>query len=89
MPTAFPPKWGYLGREGTVVEFDTETGAWVANFRPGLGALQFAGLHPNKLYAIVIAAGDLWIIDLTTRTGVRKLPAIEAMWEVRTRKAGC
>ena len=83
MPTAFPPEWGHLGREGTVVEFNTGTGAWVANFRPGLGGLQFVGLHPNGLYAIVIAAGDLWIIDLATRIAVRKLPAIEAMWEVQ------
>ena len=83
MPAAFPPEWGYLGREGTVVEFNTETGAWVANFRSGLGGLQFACLLPNRLNAIVIAAGDLWIIDLPTRTAVRKLPAIEAMWEVQ------
>jgi hypothetical protein len=83
MPTAFPPEWGYLGREGTVVEFDTETGAWIANFRPGLGGLQFVALHPNRVNAIVIAAGDLWIIDLATRTALRKLLAVEAMWEVQ------
>lgn len=83
MPIAFPPEWGYLGREGTVVEFHTEMGAWVANFRPGLGGLRFAGLHPNRLNAIVIAAGDLWIIDLSTRTAVRTLLAVEALWEVQ------
>jgi hypothetical protein len=83
MPTAFPPEWGYLGREGTVVEFKTETGAWVANFRPGLGGVQFACMLPNSLNAVVIAAGDLWFIDMLARTAVLKLPAIEALWEVQ------
>jgi hypothetical protein len=82
MPTAFPPEWGYLGREGLVVEFATETDAWVANFRPGSGGLRFSGLHPNMIDAIVIADGDLWIIDPRLRTAVRTLPAIEAMWKV-------
>lgn len=86
MPTTFPPEWGLLAREGTVVEFDTETGIWVANFRPGLGGLQFTNILPNKLSAIVIAAGDLWIVDLPTRTAVRRVPAIEAMWEVQNPK---
>ena len=83
MAAAFPPEWDYLGREGTVVEFKTETGTWVANFRPGFGGLQFACLLPNRVNAIVIAKGDLWIIDLSTRTAVRKLPAIDGMWEAQ------
>ena len=83
MPTAFPPEWGYLGREGTVVEFTTETGTWVANFRPGLGGLQFARSLRNTLNAIVVSAGDLWIIDLPARTASLTLPAVEAMWEVQ------
>lgn len=83
MPTAFPSEWASLGREGVVVEFASETGAWVANFRPGMGGLQFAAILSNRLNAIVIAAGDLWVIDLTARSAVRKLPAIEAMWEVK------
>jgi hypothetical protein len=83
MWTAFPPEWGSIGREGTVVEFGTEAGAWVANFRSGLGGLRFASLLPDKRNAIVIAGGDLWIIELATRTAVRELPAIEAMWEVQ------
>ena len=82
-PTAFPPEWAYLGREGTVVEFNTETDAWVGNFQPGLGGLQFAGLHPNRLDVIVIAAGDLWIVNPRERTAVRMLPSIEAILEVQ------
>jgi hypothetical protein len=48
---------------GTVVEFNSEEGVWVGNFQPGLGGLQFAGLHPNGLDVVVIAAGDLWIVN--------------------------
>ena len=83
MPIPFPAEWGRLGREGMVVEFDTETGAWAANFRPGLGGLHFAGLLPDQFHAIVIAAGDLWIVDLSTRSAACKLPAIDAIWEVQ------
>jgi len=82
MPTTFPPEWGYLGREGTVVEFKTEEGVWVGNFQPGLGRLQFAGLHPDGLNVIVIAAGDLWIVNPGERTAVRMLPSLEAILEV-------
>jgi hypothetical protein len=83
MPTAFPDEWGQLGREGTVIELTTGTDVWVANVRPGLGGLQFAGLHPNRSAAIVIASGYLWTIDLHTRSAVQMLPAIEAMWQVK------
>ena len=76
---AFPGEWGRLGREGIVVEFRTEAGTWVGNFQPGLGGLQLAGLHPNKRDAVVIAAGDLWVIDPGVRTAERLLPAIDAL----------
>jgi hypothetical protein len=82
MPTAFPPEWGHLGREGTVVEFDTDEGVWVGNFQAGLGGLQFAGLHPDGINVVVIAAGDLWIVNAHERTAVRMLPALEAIMEV-------
>jgi hypothetical protein len=83
MPTAFPSEWGSVGCEGTVVEFVTETGGWIGNFRPGLGGVQYAGQHPNGSNANVIAAGDLWIVDPIKKTATRTLPAIEAMWEVQ------
>lgn len=83
MATAFPAEWGQLGREGTVVEFNSGTEVWVANVRPGLDGLKFAELHPKGGAAIVIASGDLWMIDLRTRAAVQMLPAIEAMWRVQ------
>jgi len=82
MSMAFPPEWGRLGREGTVVEFKTDEGVWVGNFRPGFGGLQFAGPHPNGINVVVIAGGDLWIVDIHKRTAVRALPALEAILEV-------
>jgi hypothetical protein len=83
LPTAFPPEWGHLGREGVVVEFATEAGVWVGNFRPGLGSLQFAGLHPNKIDVVVIAEGDLWVVNPRDRTAVQILPALDAILEVQ------
>jgi hypothetical protein len=82
MPTAFPREWSLLGREGTVVEFKSEEGVWVGNFQPGLGGLQFAGLHPNGLDVVVIAAGDLWIVNPRERTALWKLPSLETVLEV-------
>jgi hypothetical protein len=80
---SFPPDWGHLGREGTVVEFKTEASTWVGNFQPGLGGVQFAGLHPNKQYAVVIADGDLWVVDTDDRTAQQLLPAIDMALEVQ------
>ena len=82
-PTAFPPEWGSLGREGTVVEFQTDEGLWVGNFRPGSGGLQFAGLHPDGSNIVVIAAGDLWVVNPRERTAVRMFPSLDAILEVR------
>lgn len=82
MPMAFPPEWGHLGREGTVVEFTTDEGVWVGNFQPGLGGLQFAGLHPNEVDVVVIAAGDLWVVNTNEKTAFRTLPALEGILEV-------
>jgi hypothetical protein len=67
-PAALPTEWGHLGREGTVVEFVTDAGVWVGNFRPGLGGLHFAGLHPNKVDVVVIDAGDLRVVNARDRT---------------------
>ena len=82
MPAAFPSEWGLRGREGTVVEFKSTTGDWVGNFEPGLGGLQFAGIHPNRVDAIVIAAGDLWVVNCEGRTAQRLLPALNALFAV-------
>ncbi len=86
MATAFPPKWGRLGREGTVVEFRAEAGAWVGNFQPGLGGLgglDGVALHPDGRHVVVISAGDLWVVDPNDRTAQLLLPAIEAAFDVQ------
>ncbi len=63
LATAFPDEWGRVGREGTVVEFKTEAGTWVGNFQPGLGGLEFVGLHPNQRDVVIIVGGDLWVVN--------------------------
>jgi hypothetical protein len=83
LATAFPAEWGRLGREGTVVEFKTERATWVGNFQPGLGGLQFAAVHPNQRDAVVIAAGDLWVVNPKERTAEQLLPAIDTALEVQ------
>ena len=83
MPIAFPPEWGLRGREGTVVEFKSTTGDWVGNFEPGLGGLEFAGIHPNGVDAVVIAAGELWVVNGEGRTAKRLLPELNALFAVQ------
>jgi hypothetical protein len=80
---AFPVEWGRHGREGTVVEFKTDADTWVANFRPGLGGIEFAQFHPNKRDAVVVAAGDLWVVNPDKRTAELLLPAIDVALEVQ------
>ena len=83
LATAFPAEWGRLGREGTVVEFKTERATWVGDFQPGLGGLQLVAVHPNQRDAVVIAAGDLWVVNPQERTAEQLLPAIDTALEVR------
>jgi hypothetical protein len=82
LATAFPAEWGRFGREGTVVEFKTDAAEWVGNFRPGLGGIELANVHPNKRDAVVVAGGDLWVVDPARRTAELLLPAIDAATEV-------
>lgn len=84
LATAFPTEWGRRGREGVVVEFTADVGAWVANFKPGLAGMTFAQFHPNQHDAIVVAAGDLWVVDPDRRTAELLLPAINAALEVES-----
>lgn len=83
VPTAFPAEWGRLGREGIVVEFKTQAEIWVGNFKPGLGGINFSSVHPNGRDAVVIAGGDLWVVNPETKTGQLLLPAIDAALEVQ------
>ena len=70
LATPFPPQWGEGGREGKVVEFTTGTGTWTGNFRPGGGGMDLAAVHPDARHAVVVANGDLWVVDPEERTGV-------------------
>ena len=81
MASAYPPEW--VGREGTVVEFRSKAGAWIGNFKPGVDGLEFAGQHPDGRHAVVIASGDLWIVDPDDRSAELLLSAIEAALDVQ------
>jgi len=84
MPTAFPASWGRLGREGLVVEFETEGAKLVGNFEPGSGGLRLAGRHPNGRDGIVLSDGDLWIVSADLElTADRLLPGLNALAETR------
>jgi hypothetical protein len=80
---AFPPEWGEFGREGVVVKFEADTGSWVGNFRAGLGGLTRVEVHPNQIHVLVVASGDLWIVDPASRTAEVLLPAVSSLLPVR------
>ena len=65
------------------MEFETDAGTWVANFKPGLGGLNLLHEHPNGRDAVVIAAGDLWIVTPELRLAEMLLPAVDAALEVQ------
>lgn len=78
-----PAEWGRAGREGLVVGFSTDTGdTWVGNFRPGLGGLDAAYVHPNGQNVLVIAAGAAWLVDPNDRTAAEISDGIDATWWV-------
>ena len=83
MATAFPSEWGRLGHEGTVVKFDSGADSWIANFRPGLGGLKVVYPHPNGHDAVVIASGDLWVVNPEQRSAEMLLPAVGMALEVQ------
>ena len=76
LAVAYPESFGRLGREGTVVEFKTGDRKWVGNFQPGQYGLNLAEQHPNERDAIVIAAGDLWVVNGDTGSAEYLLPAV-------------
>lgn len=80
---SFPAKFGAIGREGTVVEFQSDTGTWVGNFAPGYGDLQYAAVHPNGVDALVIAGGELWHVDGLSRAAAQLMSGLTAMFAVR------
>ena len=82
MATPIPKEWGLRAGEGLVVEFETGTESWVANFQRGLGGLDLAAPHPRGHGAVVIASGDLWEVDTATRSAELLLPVIDEAIEV-------
>ncbi|MBE0573057.1 MAG: hypothetical protein IH618_16055 [Ignavibacteriaceae bacterium] len=82
MAISFPKEWGKKGQEGMVVEFQTDKETWVGNFRQGLGKVDLVQFHPNKSNAIVIAAGDLWLVDADQHTAENILSWINQAIEV-------
>ena len=70
-------------KPGTVVEFTVEADTWVGSFPIRPHRAQLAELHPNGRDVMVIATGDLWVINPVQRSAERLLPAIEAALQVR------
>src|SRR5215213_4990454 len=80
-PRPFPAAWGRLGREGLVVEFEgTGTDVWMGNFVRGDGRLSSVLPHPDGRRVLVIAGGDLWVVDPHAETGDLVFPGIDAIW---------
>lgn len=80
---SFPPEWSRFGREGVVVQFIRADGsAWVGNFSPGLGGVTDVRAHPDGRRVIVVARGDVWIVDADAETAERVAVAVEAIWPV-------
>lgn len=80
---AFPPHWGSGAREGLVVEFAPNAGgAWVGNFQPGIGGVDYVRSHPNGRDVLVIANGSLWIVNPATRTADEVASAVFDVWPV-------
>jgi hypothetical protein len=78
-----PADWGRNGREGLVVEFVGDRGdSWVGNFKPGMGGIDGVWDYPDGRHALVIASGDPWLVDPSTRAVVpaELVPAIFGMW---------
>ena len=83
MAAAYPDSFAKTGQEGTVVEFETDERRWVGNFARGADGLDLAELHPNKCDAVVIAGGDLWVVNVETGTAEYLLPAVYSATPVK------
>lgn len=79
----FPPEWGRLGREGTVVRLHSNTGqTWIANLQRGIEGITDAFAHPDGRRVVVLSRGDLWLLDPDNRSAESAGVAIEAAWLV-------
>jgi len=73
-PLQFSATGQGMHREGYVVRFGPINGEhWIGNFQPGATRLFRLIAHPNKAHAIVIAGGEAYEIDPTTRSLVSVL----------------
>lgn len=54
----------------------------MANFQPGLGGLDLVCVHPNGRDVVVIASGDLWMVNPELRSAEKLLPAVDLALEV-------
>ena len=81
---SFPFEWGTRGHEGTVVEFASGTGKWTGNFAPGSGELSTAVPHPDGRRVLVVAGGDIWMVDPDTETAEQVATSVVDLWRVGT-----
>lgn len=61
---------------------DSSGESWIANFASGLGGLNVAIMHPDARRVLVVANGDMWIVDRDLRTADVSAVAIEAIWSI-------
>jgi len=63
------PALGYgASREGFVVQFESKKlGTWVGNFQSGLTNFSGAYDHPDGRCVVVVAGGDVYIVDPETQ----------------------
>jgi hypothetical protein len=54
-------------REGFVVEFENDNGAWVGNFLGGATGFSTVCNHPDERSLIVIAGGQGYVVDPATQ----------------------
>lgn len=69
MAKSFPTSGYGAFRQGFVVQFGSEKfGMWVGNFQPGLTSFSGAYGHPDAKHVVVVAGGDIYIVDPETQT---------------------
>jgi len=62
-----------MHREGFVVEFSpVNSASWIGSFQRGLSTYSNAILHPDGRSVVIISGGQLYQIDLQTRSLVSK-----------------
>ena len=80
--TSFPPE--SAGEpQSLVAEFTDDSGrTWVGAFRRGGTQLTRINFHPNGRDIVVIAGGEMWIVDRERRTAQYVWPGAQDAWPV-------